>query len=152
MIDRRPPLRIYLSGPFAWRERLIDRAAELERAGHSITSRWLEQDLNTPEALAVEVAVDSMPTAAAYFAEVDYADVAAADVLIAFTAPSALGPARGGRHVEFGLALAWGKSLIVIGPYENVFHRLSSGFGIRAQFDDWCPQIYVVLGDIRDQS
>jgi hypothetical protein len=31
---------------------------------------------------------------------------------------------RGGRHVEFGLALAWSKHLIVAGPREHVFHWL----------------------------
>lgn len=31
---------------------------------------------------------------------------------------------RGGRHVEFGMALAWGLRLIVIGQRENVFHCL----------------------------
>lgn len=31
---------------------------------------------------------------------------------------------RGGRHVEFGMALALGKRVIVVGPRENVFHLL----------------------------
>ena len=31
---------------------------------------------------------------------------------------------RGGRHAEFGIALALGKRVIVIGPRENVFHAL----------------------------
>jgi len=31
---------------------------------------------------------------------------------------------RGGRHVEFGLALAQGKHLILVGQPENVFHHL----------------------------
>jgi hypothetical protein len=32
--------------------------------------------------------------------------------------------ATGGRHVEFGLALAQGKRMIMVGPRENVFHYL----------------------------
>ena len=32
--------------------------------------------------------------------------------------------ARGGRHVEFGLALAAGKRLCIVGPRENIFHFL----------------------------
>jgi hypothetical protein len=32
--------------------------------------------------------------------------------------------ATGGRHVEFGLALAQGKRVIIVGPRENVFHYL----------------------------
>lgn len=31
---------------------------------------------------------------------------------------------RGGRHVEFGLAVGRGKRCIVVGPRENVFHLL----------------------------
>lgn len=32
--------------------------------------------------------------------------------------------ARGGRHVEFGVAVASCKRLVVIGPRENIFHHL----------------------------
>lgn len=32
---------------------------------------------------------------------------------------------RGGRHVEFGVALAFGAEIIVIGGKENVFHHLN---------------------------
>lgn len=150
MTFSRPALKIYLSGPFAWRELIAHHAAELERAGYKITSRWLEQDHGTPEALAIEAAVDSMPPEAAYFADLDYEDVYEADVLIAFTAPSGLGPSRGGRHVEFGLALAWGKHLIIVGPYENVFHRLSPSYGLTTQVNAWSQQIHVVLEQIQD--
>ena len=46
-------------------------------------------------------------------------------MLIAFSEePRAGGASRGGRHVEFGLALAWGKGVVVVGPRENVFHTL----------------------------
>ena len=36
---------------------------------------------------------------------------------------------RGGRHVEFGLAIAWGKPVYLVGERENVFH--------------WLPQVRV---------
>jgi hypothetical protein len=44
----------------------------------------------------------------------------AAEMVISFTG----GGGKGGRHVEFGLAVAAGKRLVVIGPRENVFHCL----------------------------
>jgi nucleoside 2-deoxyribosyltransferase len=51
-------------------------------------------------------------------------DVLSADSIIAFTEePRSDG--RGGRHVEFGVAVAMGKRLIVVGPRENAFHCLS---------------------------
>lgn len=31
---------------------------------------------------------------------------------------------RGGRHIEFGIALALGHKLSIIGPRETVFHHL----------------------------
>jgi hypothetical protein len=34
------------------------------------------------------------------------------------------GGGKGGRHVEYGLALGLGKRLIICGPRENIFHTL----------------------------
>ena len=66
-----------------------------------------------------------MSLAAYTYAAVDVADVYAADAIVAFSEPSNMtGSSRGGRHVEFGLALAWKKMIIVVGPRENVFHTL----------------------------
>jgi len=31
---------------------------------------------------------------------------------------------RGGRHVEFGYAIAYGKRLVIVGPLENAFYYL----------------------------
>jgi len=55
------------------------------------------------------------------FAEHDRDDVLAADMLVAFTEPPRSCATRGGRHVELGLALGYGKRVAVIGPRENVF-------------------------------
>ena len=48
----------------------------------------------------------------------------AADTVIIFTEIPNTILATGGRHVEFGLALAQGKRVIIVGPRENVFHYL----------------------------
>ncbi|HZZ79636.1 MAG TPA: hypothetical protein VFE62_14040 [Gemmataceae bacterium] len=56
------------------------------------------------------------------FAEDDFADVQACDLLIAFTEqPSAGGRNRGGRHVELGIAIGQGKRIMIVGPRENIF-------------------------------
>jgi hypothetical protein len=54
--------------------------------------------------------------------------VLAADVLMAFTEfpGQTPGRARGGRHVEFGIAFAKEKRLMIVGPRENIFHWLPS--------------------------
>ncbi len=64
----------------------------------------------------------------------DLSDLSAADTLIAFTEyPNSEGRGRGGRHVEYGYAMAVGCDLIVVGPRENVFHSLRK---VR-QYPDW---------------
>lgn len=54
--------------------------------------------------------------------EANLEDVAACDVFIAFTEPISTGRTSGGRHVEFGVALALGKFCLVVGPRENDFY------------------------------
>lgn len=52
-------------------------------------------------------------------------NVRCAEIVVSLTEnPDAAqdGATRGGRHVEFGLALALDKKLVVIGPRENIFH------------------------------
>jgi hypothetical protein len=60
----------------------------------------------------------------ARFAREDQTDILMADTVICFTESSGAGPARGGRHVEAGMAYAWQKQIIVVGGIENVFYAL----------------------------
>ena len=71
----------------------------------------------------------SVPMEGQPFALDDAADLQDAEVVISFTETprSTYGTAVVGRHVEFGMALAWGKRLIVIGPRENVFQTMPGG-------------------------
>lgn len=117
---------VYLAARYSRREELLGYIGQLREAGHVVNSRWL---LDGPEAhdgaAKVEAATQTMPPEAAAFALDDYADVFACDLLVAFTeTPRAPSAGRGGRHVEFGIALALGKRLVVVGPRENVFHAL----------------------------
>ena len=104
--------RIYLAGRYSRREELAGYAEELDRAGFSVRCSWLSGDHdNTPDA---------------HCAEIDWSEVSSADVVISFTEPPgpAQGRGRGGRHVEFGAALAMRKVCIVVGHRGNVFHYL----------------------------
>jgi hypothetical protein len=70
-----------------------------------------------------------------------------AATLISFTDGA---PARGGRHVEFGMAYAWGKRLIVVGPREHVFHALP----LVEHYPDWAAlanEMAVWAVDMREQ-
>jgi hypothetical protein len=106
-------MRIYLAARYDRRWEMLGVAASLERVGHDVTSKWIEGGRgNDP---AVVPAVE------------DLIDLSQADCLVSFTEAPARGvawAARGGRHVEFGVALATGKRLCIVGPRENIFHHL----------------------------
>ncbi len=79
-----------------------------------VTARWIsgahETDAGVPD---LKAALE------------DIQDVEAADIVVSFTETGDVpGRSRGGRHVEFGYALAKGKRLIVVGTRENVFHHV----------------------------
>jgi len=103
---------LYLAGRYGRREELAIYAHRLRNRGHIVTSRWL--DLTYPEdPIDIKTRCE--------LADRDLEDLRAAEVLISFTEPSDSVYGRGGRHVEFGIALALGKTLHVVGHRENVF-------------------------------
>lgn len=101
-------MRIYIAAPYPLRDEAIAAMERLETAGHTITSRWLK----SPDELADE------------HARKDLADVEAADLLLAMNPPNWGNTGTGGRHVEFGYALALGKRIVVIGVRSHIFHYL----------------------------
>lgn len=120
---------VYLASKFGRREELLGYAGELREAGVTVTSRWLTQ--HGKDSVTVETTGNTeLGATAPRFASEDVEDVAAADTLISFTAG---GGGRGGRHVDFGVGVALGKRLILVGPRENVFHALVEV----EQYDTW---------------
>jgi hypothetical protein len=108
-------MKIYLAARYDRRWEMLGVASTLERAGHEVSSHWIEGGRGDDPAMvpAVEALID----------------LAHADCLVLFTeepAPDSPGGTRGGRHVEFGVALATGKRLCLVGPRENIFHHLLS--------------------------
>jgi hypothetical protein len=105
-------MKLYLAARYDRRSEMRDVSAALAKAGHFVTSRWIYPRQSGPDLVsAIE----------------DIEDLMEADCLVSFTErpiQSAPWAARGGRHVEFGVALASGKRLVVIGPRENIFHHL----------------------------
>jgi hypothetical protein len=116
----RPMNRVYLAARFSRFEELNQYRIELEAMGITVTSRWLlggHEWTGTPE--------EGIPREVqARFAHEDRTDIMLADTVICFTESSGAGPARGGRHVEAGMAYAWQKQIIVVGGIENVFYAL----------------------------
>ena len=111
--------RIYIAARYPRRTELLFIASELLEMGYEITSNWL---WNTG---------DHDPPGPAWQVPAirDENDVRRADCLIAFTEDPEYPYIRGSRHVELGMALAWGKTVIICGPQENIFC--------------WLPEVHV---------
>jgi nucleoside 2-deoxyribosyltransferase len=133
-------MKVYLAARFSRLPELRGCERDLAEDGIEVTSRWLRgghEWVGTPDD---EIPVDELRR----FAEEDLADIDAADLVVCFTEPPRSGPARGGRHVEYGYALATGKHVVVVGYRENVFYCLP-GVGFAA---DW-PTARAMLADAK---
>lgn len=114
------PSTVYLAARYSRRDELRDYRRELEAAGYPVRARWLDGDHEIsgrgdgPDANRDRVR----------FAMEDWEDVTRATFVIVFTEEPRSTNGRGGRHVEFGIALGRGTHCVVIGPLENVFHYL----------------------------
>jgi nucleoside 2-deoxyribosyltransferase len=113
-------MMIYLASRYSRRDELCGYRSQLQALGYEVTSRWLNGLHHMPD----HCPDDYQHAENQRFAREDLEDLKAADVVICFTEPSRLGPGRGGRHVEFGIALALRKTVIAVGHRENVFHFL----------------------------
>lgn len=111
----------YLAARYSRRLELCEYRDELEEHGNRVTSRWLkgEHELLDRDGLSVQAADAERRR----FAMEDWNDLMASEVVVSFTEEPRKTNGRGGRHVEFGAALAARKAMVVIGPRENVFHH-----------------------------
>lgn len=115
--------KVYLAARYSRREGMLIAAYALKAAGITVTSRWIAGGHQVSgSGLNDEQSLPAMQREK--FAQEDIEDLAAADTVISFTEEPHSNNSRGGRHVEFGMAVALGKRVIVIGPRENVFHCL----------------------------
>jgi len=104
--------QIYLCARYARHEEMNSYASQLRELGYNVRAEWItgaHHDTNS-----------------AMCALIDLREVSEADIVISFTEGTGpvVGRGRGGRHVEFGAAVATGKRCIVVGFQENVFHYL----------------------------
>jgi hypothetical protein len=116
----RPP-RVYLDARYSRRQQMLAVREDLQRAGYLVTSRWIEgaHQADFDRASPADFRV------MARFAAEDLEDLTAADLVISFQeVPRRPSTNRGGRHVEFGVAVALGKPIVAVGPLEHVFTAL----------------------------
>ena len=114
-------MRIYLAARYSRYQELQGYATELERAGHEVTSRWIQGNHQISDKELSEEAAEARRI---QFAQEDLADLFKAELCISFTEVPRGSNSRGGRHVEFGIALGVGKPTYIVGHRENVFHCL----------------------------
>jgi len=114
-------MKIYLASRYSRHIELQEIAKVLISHGHEITSRWLWGNHQIDDK---GLSIEAKRSERERFANEDYEDLMRAETVISFTEVPRSSNSRGGRHVEFGIALAFQKRCIVIGPRENVFHCL----------------------------
>ena len=112
-------MKLYLAAQYSWKDQIKGYAKELEAAGYEITSTWLHERKGASTELT-QLSNRFLREHAA----IDLRDIEAADAVVFFSVGPTELTKRGGRHVEFGLAYALGKKIVVCGPKENIFHYL----------------------------
>jgi hypothetical protein len=138
-------MKIYLAARYSRREELAEYRNQLQEAGHVVQARWLngehqiandgkpigehgealvEGTLRSGEHLSEHEQTERAAALRTSFAQDDWEDVNAAECVISFTEPPRSLANRGGRHVEYGIALANRARVIVVGYRENIFHWL----------------------------
>lgn len=141
-------MRVYLAARYSRRVELSAYRGDLQAIGIEVTSNWLDgprqraiagKVLGERDEAVIEAGGDALEAIELrrLCAVQDVQDVRAADTFVTFTELPDARAGRGGRHVEFGLALAERKRLIVIGPVENVFHAL----GEVERFETWAEAL-----------
>ena len=120
-------MRIYLAGRYSRRGELLGYRSNLLDIGHEVTSRWLDGNHQAADDRLIQGSESTQ------FANEDFRDVITSDLLIHFTEPPRSQRSRGGRHVEFGIALGRMLRVWIVGPCENVFCTMED---VR-QFDSW---------------
>lgn len=111
----------YIAGFFDTRDRLIPWRDELRKRGYQVLSSWLD------EGNVSYAGVDDEYRRRC--AVRDLREVRLCEVFVLDTIDET---PRGGREVEFGIALARGITTYVVGPRRNVFHYLAD-----RQFNSW---------------
>lgn len=114
-------MKFYLAARYSRFQEMQTYRDHLLISGHEVTSRWIEGNHQIDDA---GLSLQAKEEERVRFALEDLSDLISADCIIAFTEEPRSSNSRGGRHVEFGIAVASQKKLIVVGFRENVFYCL----------------------------
>jgi nucleoside 2-deoxyribosyltransferase len=114
-------MKIYIAAQYARKPEIKEYAARLEAIGVKVTSTWTNEHFNPNMALS-----EMVESTRRNLARRDRKELEEADTLLFFGEDPNCQPPRGGRHVEFGIAVALGHRILVIEKEpENIFHHLA---------------------------
>lgn len=115
--------KVYLAGRFDRQHEFRRYRDELVDVGIEVTADWLDNHGDAERIASGQEHYSDLELGD--FAASDLHDVRKADLLVAFTESPDIGSSSGGRHIETGFALALDMPIIVVGPRENVFHKMT---------------------------
>jgi hypothetical protein len=129
-------MRVYIAARYSRKDEIKLVRDRLERNHIEVTSSWLDEP-HSPD-----TGLNGISSALSQdYAQKDLDDIDKSDTFLFFSERD-LTP-RGGRHVEFGYALAKNKNIVIIGDEENIFHFLPQvklfstvGFFLREVIND----------------
>jgi len=109
--------RIYIASRYSRRDEMRDVAEQMSERGFIVSSTWLQEDY------PLNMNLDGLtPEQHAQIAAQDLEDITGSDIMVFFGEDQNNQPPRGGRHCEFGFALALGVRIYIVGERENIFH------------------------------
>jgi hypothetical protein len=117
-------MRIYLAARYDRNAEMRGVRDVLAALGHEVTSRWIDQHGGEAPDGASAARLNADPAQFTRYANIDLADINAAEAVIVFTSEE--GNGTGGHHTELGYALALRNRprIVIVGPRVNVFHTL----------------------------
>jgi len=137
-------MKFYLAAAYDRKEEMRVYRTNLWADGHEVTSRWIDghPEINNGDIISVDMLND--PDYLEICREVanhDLEDIRAADAMISFHGHTN----QGGRHVEYGYAMALEKPIYIIGDRENLFHVVGAQrFGTYLDF-----AMYLLMAGLR---
>jgi hypothetical protein len=127
-----PGIIAYFAGSFNRKPELLEYLEQFEADGNHCTSRWLKGEHE------VDFQEDrSKLNYGGYgfeFAQEDVDDITRCELVVFFSSANHESKGRGGRHTEFGIALALGRPLVIIGERECAFHSMTQD---EWSYEDW---------------
>jgi len=137
-------MQVYIAGQYARKLEFREYAAQCRQQGITVGARWLDES----EAPTIGLN-DNSDEKLAHYGQRDYQDIQDCDIFVFFAEPNTNQPPRGGRHVEFGMAVQLRRPIVVIGQPENIFHYLP---WLDVEFfDNWNSALaYLVQKEIGD--